>query len=118
MIEEKLYDLLKSLGFVKRNMTNRIIRPLHKTNEFISINEDILFTTISYPPDQSIDEHIHQELRITFVRSGRGILVLGKRKIELAPGDLTLLLPNKPHSLEVTGDSDLIMSELVIALSQ
>ena len=118
MIEEKLYNLLESLGFVKRKLANRIFSSLDKTNEFISINKDVLLTTIMYPPKTSIDEHVHQELRITFVRSGVGIMVLDKRKIELSPGDLTLLLPNMPHSLKVTGDAELTIGELVIAISQ
>jgi len=118
MIEENLYDLLKSLGFVKRDLTNRIIRCLDTSNEFIYINQDILFTTISYPPHENRGEHTHKELRITCVRSGRGILTFNNRKIKLSPGDISLLLPNVPHSLEVIGDSNLIISELVIDLSQ
>ena len=44
--------------------------------------------------------HIHKEIEIAFVKSGKGAAFTGQQKYTLEPGDLFLTLPNQLHYYE------------------
>jgi len=114
MIDKKLLDTLKSLGFNELRLKNGYISKESRKNELTLIDEDILVTYISYPPGENRGPHSHDEIRLTLVRSGIGILGFANEEIHLNPGDISILLSGVVHSLEVTGDMALNICEVVI----
>jgi len=114
MIDEKLFNTLKSLGFTESDLKNRYISKESRDNEFTVINKNILITYISYPPGENRQSHSHEEVRLTFVRSGKGFLKSEGRETQLNPGDISVLLPGVVHSLKVTGENELNICEIVI----
>ena len=114
MIDEKLFNTLKSLGFTESDLKNCYISKESRDNEFTVINKNILVTYISYPPGENRKPHSHEEVRLTFVRSGKGLLKIEGREIQLNPGDISVLLPGVVHSLKVTGGKELNICEIVI----
>ena len=54
----------------------------------------------------SLHHHPHEQL--TYIVEGSARFVLGDEVIEMAEGDVILIPPNIPHSLEVTSDKPVL----------
>ena len=114
MIEDKLFNALKSLGIKQDELANRVISTENENNEYTLINKNILITYISYPPHENRESHSHKEIRITFIRSGNALLKYEDSEIKLHPGEISVLLPGVVHSLKARGEEGLNICEIVI----
>ena len=113
---KKVIDLLKSLNFDGTDLTNRIIVSTEALNEFTDMGGNGLITVLEFPPRQVRKTHTHDELRLTFVRSGKMKFTSENETMKLKAGDFIITLPHTPHSLEVIGKKPLRIVELVIPL--
>lgn len=102
-------------GFAESNAYNRFINKQDHVNESINFvdSESQLFL-LTFEPGSIRPKHAHNELRITFIRSGSMKFVsLGKETIA-GPGDMLITLPNVEHSLEVLGKESLNLAEFIL----
>ena len=114
MIEKKLLDTLKNLGFHNIILDNCSFSYDDQNNQYISINPYILLTNITYPKGTFRENHTHPEIRITFIRSGIVLIKSQNNDVKLGKGDYIITMPDIIHSLEVLGDEPLSICELVI----
>lgn len=114
MIEEKLYKALASLGFSERLIRSELIAPDTNDNSFARISPFTMVSYISYPPGEIKSAHSHPELRITFVRSGSGTLLLEGKEHPLEPGGISVIPCGVTHTLQVSDRGMLNICELVI----
>lgn len=103
-----------SLGFKEGKLLNQVINAVPRRNEFTRISPDILLTYICYPQGEIRDTHTHPELRITFVRNGKGTLEYDKKKYKLEQGVISVIMAEVPHALYVSKETDLNICEMVI----
>jgi quercetin dioxygenase-like cupin family protein len=68
---------------------------------------------ITYKPGTIKETHVHDEYRITFVRSGKAKFVLENKTTEVDPGYCISLLPNTPHGFEVISQEPLTIVEVI-----
>ncbi|OGP63338.1 MAG: hypothetical protein A2170_11100 [Deltaproteobacteria bacterium RBG_13_53_10] len=52
--------------------------------------------------------HHHPHEQLTYIIEGTCRFVIGDERVEMAPGDLILIPPNIPHSLEVTSNKPVL----------
>jgi mannose-6-phosphate isomerase-like protein (cupin superfamily) len=60
-------------------------------------------------PGSAIGSHFQGRDEIFYCLSGKGILTMNGKEMELNPGDAVLTLPGNTHSLRPVGDSDLVI---------
>jgi mannose-6-phosphate isomerase-like protein (cupin superfamily) len=104
-------------GFKEVEVTNRLISAQEDISEVMDLLHcDIQVFFLGFKPGDVRPTHTHDEIRLTFVRSGRMRLSFGGQRVEANAGDLVSLLPKVPHSLEAIGDEPLHLVEIVISL--
>jgi quercetin dioxygenase-like cupin family protein len=60
-------------------------------------------------PGSAIGSHFQGRDEIFYCLSGKGILTMNGKEMEMIPGDAVLTLPGNTHSLRQVGDSDLVI---------
>ena len=86
-------------------------------SEFTNIGDcQVQLFFLGFPPGEVRPTHTHEELRLTFVRSGKMKLVVEDKISELKEGDYVSLMPQAPHSIEVISETPLLLLELVVTL--
>jgi len=102
-------------GFKQSLFANRFIGNQEKLNESIDLPEcgGQVFL-LSFNPGDQRPTHSHDEIRLTFVRSGRMKLTFEHSVQEMGPGDFFSSFPKVSHSLEVLGDQPLNLIEIII----
>jgi mannose-6-phosphate isomerase-like protein (cupin superfamily) len=111
----KLIETLKSLGFVETTLSTRLLTPGEDVNELTFLGHcKTLITVLGFKPGEVRDTHTHEEIRLTFVRSGKMKLVVEDQILEVGMGGVVSMLPHVPHRLEVVGKEPLRLVELVI----
>ncbi len=102
-------------GFNQSAFANRFIGNQEKLNEGIDIPDccDQIFL-LTFNPGDKRPMHSHEEIRLTFVRSGRMMLTFEHSVQEMGQGDFFSSFPNMLHSLEVLGDQPLNLLEIII----
>lgn len=114
MTEEKLIETLVSLGFSERKLLDEVIKAGESRNAFVRVNDGVLATFLFYPRGETRPTHTHPELRLTLVRSGKGILEYNGKGFGLEPGVISVISAGVPHSLHVLNENDLNLCEIVI----
>ncbi len=102
-------------GFPQIPFRNRFISGSEGLNEAIDLPDcgGQVFL-LKFNPGDKRPNHTHDEIRLTFVRSGKMRLVVEDKPQEMVPGDFFASYPKVPHSLEVLGDQPLHLIEVVI----
>jgi len=62
----------------------------------------MVFNELQTSSKPNLHQHPHEQL--TYIVEGTCRFVLGDEGLDLVAGDVILIPPNVPHSLEVTGD--------------
>ena len=102
--------------FKEISLANRIIAAQDSSIEIIPLGYcDIKAYIFHYPAGQVKETHSHEEIRLTFIRSGRVEFAVEGKMTEVSQGDFITCHPNVPHSLKVVGDEPLHLIELVIS---
>jgi len=102
-------------GFQKRVADNRYIDKQARLNEDINFPEcDAQLFLLTFNPGVERPLHKHEELRVTFVRSGSGRFRIDGEEQTATTGDVILTMPFKEHSLEVLGSEPLNLAEFII----
>jgi quercetin dioxygenase-like cupin family protein len=114
MMDERLTDTLRSLGFAEQALRNEIVEARKGDRTYTRMGRRILVTFMTYPSGEIRESHSHPEFRITFVRSGQAVFNLEGGKKEVASGDVIVTLPNQHHALAVQGEEALGICELII----
>ena len=102
-------------GFKQSIFANRVIGNQERLNEGIDLPEcgGQIFL-LSFNPGEIRPMHSHDEIRLTFVRSGRMKLTFEHSVQEMGPGDFFSSFPKVSHSIEVLGDQPLNLIEIII----
>jgi quercetin dioxygenase-like cupin family protein len=59
-------------------------------------------------PSAKPNLHRHPHEQLTYIVEGTGKFVLGDEVLDLGPGDVILIPPNIPHSLQVTSSTPVL----------
>lgn len=102
-------------GFTESNVDNRFVSHIESIKEVIPFNNNELqLYFLSFSPGEIRPNHKHDEVRITFIRSGMGRFIIGGNEKLAVPGDIIITMPQMEHSLEVLGSEPLVLGEWVI----
>ena len=103
-------------GFKEIEVTNQLINAKEDISEVMGLLHcDAQVFFLSFRPGDVRPTHTHDEVRLTFVRSGKMHFSFEGQVVWANAGDLVSLLPKVPHSLEVIGDEPLHLVEIVIS---
>jgi mannose-6-phosphate isomerase-like protein (cupin superfamily) len=72
-------------------------------------NLKLVFRKRALKPGSGIGLHEQKEDEIYYVLSGRGVMTLDGKTVEITPGTAVLTRPGSSHSLKQTGDEDLVI---------
>ncbi len=74
-----------------------------------------LFSLIQLKPGEEVEYHMHVgESEAFFILSGQGIYNDNGKKVEVAPGMVTLTPSGQGHSIKNTGDEMLVFIALIV----
>ena len=91
-----------------------IITHLANTDEMY--NKSRLFATLVIKPGCSIGYHIHEgESEVFHIISGTASYNDNGNDVKLTPGDVTLIPEGHGHSIANNGETDLILTALIIS---
>jgi quercetin dioxygenase-like cupin family protein len=112
---EKLIDRLKSLGFSEARLSSRVIDNEEGVEEWTVLgNCSAMFVVLGGSLGKVIEPHTHDEVRLTFVRSGDVKMILGEETMAIGPGDFITIPPQVPHGFEALGEDPFRAVEFVI----
>jgi len=110
-----LIDLLESLGFTEAELSNRLVTLQEDISEFTALGScNALITILGFKPGEIRETHTHDEIRVTFVRSGKMKFTLDGKTVEVGAGDFISTLPHVPHGCEIISEEPLRIVELVL----
>jgi mannose-6-phosphate isomerase-like protein (cupin superfamily) len=72
-------------------------------------NLKLVFRKRALKPGSGIGLHEQKEDEIYYVLSGKGVMTLDGKTVEVTPGTAVLTRPGSSHSLKQTGDEDLVI---------
>jgi quercetin dioxygenase-like cupin family protein len=72
-------------------------------------NLKLVFRKRALKPGSGIGLHEQHEDEIYYVLSGKGVMTLDGRTVEVTPGTAVLTRTGSTHSLKQTGDEDLVI---------
>ncbi len=72
-------------------------------------NLKLVFRKRALKPGSGIGLHEQREDEIYYVLSGRGVMTLDGKTVEVTPGTAVLTRTGSSHSLKQTGDEDLVI---------
>jgi quercetin dioxygenase-like cupin family protein len=99
-------------------LSNSPVRSKEAVVELRSIEgSKVVVAVFHFKPGDVRDWHTHPDVRLTFVRAGKMRLTFEDAVIELAAGDFISTLANKSHKLEVLGDDNLYLIEIIVPVN-
>lgn len=102
-------------GFTDSEVNDRFISHLEILKEAINFNNcDLQLFFLSFSPGEKRPLHKHDEIRVTFIRSGTGKFIIGENEKIAVQGDIIITMPQMEHSLEVLNNQPLNLAEWVI----
>jgi len=72
-------------------------------------NLGMVFRKRVFKPGSAIGYHEQKEDEIYYVLSGRGLMTIDGKEMEVGPGDAILTRPGSSHGLKQTGTDDLVI---------
>ena len=72
-------------------------------------NLKLVFRKRALKPGSGIGLHVQQEDEIYYVLSGKGVMTLDGKVVEVTPGTAVLTRTGSSHSLKQTGNEDLVI---------
>jgi mannose-6-phosphate isomerase-like protein (cupin superfamily) len=72
-------------------------------------NLKLVFRKRALKPGSGIGYHEQKEDEIYYVLSGRGVMTLDGKEVEVSPGTAVLTRPGSSHGLKQTGPDDLVL---------
>ncbi|GAK55454.1 mannose-6-phosphate isomerase [Candidatus Vecturithrix granuli] len=102
-------------GFKEVPWSTRLISWQEALSECMTMaNCDLQVFFLDYPAGTIRTTHLHEEIRLVFVRCGKVTMTVEDQTTEFQPGDMIALLPNTLHSLTVLGEDPLRLAEFII----
>ena len=68
-----------------------------------------VFRKRAFKPGSGVGYHEQQEDEVYYVLSGRGVMTLDDKPVEITPGTAVLTRPGSSHGLKQTGSDDLVV---------
>jgi|GEM_PF-4883780 len=82
-------------------------------SSFGQINSDVLISHAFFPEHTLIQEHVHEQFVICFVRKGSALQIINGREYPVKTGEITIILPEQKHSL-IVQKAPLDITEVII----
>lgn len=101
-------------GYKKEAAKTQFIDTLEDLSAYIEFNETSQLFLLSFNPSEIRPMHTHDEVRVTFIRSGKARFIMDGIEKTVVAGDIITILPMVKHSFEVIGDEHLLLAELVV----
>ncbi len=100
MVKSVVEDLEKMMEFPKQGVFSKVLVKTDISN----------LTLMCLAKGSDISEHTSTREAAVTVLKGKGIFVLGKKKIKMKPGVLIFMPKNAPHSLSAVEDLAILLS--------
>ena len=102
-------------NFTELELLSRFVDREEDVSEFTTIEScSLQIFLLSYKPGLVKETHTHEEVRLTFIRTGKTMFTLDDKTIQVDAGDFITILPNVPHSFKVISEEPLRIVELVV----
>jgi mannose-6-phosphate isomerase-like protein (cupin superfamily) len=68
-----------------------------------------VFRKRAFHPGSGVGHHVQHEDEVYYALSGRGVMTVDGKDVEMTPGTAVLTRPGSSHSLKQTGTEDLVI---------